>query len=567
MLGQTKAAGGGNREPPEPGAYPARFIPLSLKLIGALLAALLLTFGLLGFVNVRLHRRHLERATLAAAERISDTIKRSASYHMLRNDRDAVYQSIRTIGAEPGIEKIRIFDSGGHIGYSTDPAEINRQVDMRAEACYACHSQAEPLRMLNRPDRFRIYKVDHERVLGVINPIENQPACSNADCHAHPASQKILGVLDTNLSLRQTDADLRESTLQMIAYTVVFMIGFAVLSWLLVWRVVHKPVKALTRGTERLMKGELGYQIPLTSDDEVGELANSFNQMSLRLREANEEVTAWARTLEERVEEKVVELNQANEQMLHVEKMASIGKLAAVVAHEVNNPLSGILTYARLLTKRIDRGELVENCDPQKRGDTRQCLELIASESRRCGDLVRDLLTFSRSRPMNLAWADLNPIAERCVRIVQHQLEMNNIQWQVELEPELPLVHCDAAQIEQVLLALIMNAIDAMPRGGNLYMRTRALLASRSVELQVRDDGSGIAPDLLPKLFEPFNTTKEAGRGVGLGLAISKGIIERHLGEIAVDSQAGRGTCFHIFLPLDAAHAGRSPKHEAAVGT
>jgi two-component system NtrC family sensor kinase len=404
-------------------------------------------------------------------------------------------------------------------------------------------------------------------VLGVINPIENQPACSNADCHAHPASQKILGVLDTNLSLRQTDADLRESTLQMIAYTVVFMIGFAVLSWLLVWRVVHKPVKALTRGTERLMKGELGYQIPLTSDDEVGELANSFNQMSLRLREANEEVTAWARTLEERVEEKVVELNQANEQMLHVEKMASIGKLAAVVAHEVNNPLSGILTYARLLTKRIDRGELVENCDPQKRGDTRQCLELIASESRRCGDLVRDLLTFSRSRPMNLAWADLNPIAERCVRIVQHQLEMNNIQWQVELEPELPLVHCDAAQIEQVLLALIMNAIDAMPRGGNLYMRTRALLASRSVELQVRDDGSGIAPDLLPKLFEPFNTTKEAGRGVGLGLAISKGIIERHLGEIAVDSQAGRGTCFHIFLPLDAAHAGRSPKHEAAVGT
>jgi two-component system NtrC family sensor kinase len=167
---------------------------------------------------------------------------------------------------------------------------------------------------------------------------------------------------------------------------------------------------------------------------------------------------------------------------------------------------------------------------------------------------------------MNLTWVELNPIVDRCVKLVQHQLEMSGIQHQAELAGDLPPVHCDGAQIEQVLLALIMNAIDAMPRGGNLWLRTRSLPQSNQVELQVRDDGSGIAPDLLPKLFEPFVTTKESGRGVGLGLAISKGIIERHEGQIEVESEVGRGTCFYIFLPVDAAKAITGKRQTNAAG-
>jgi two-component system NtrC family sensor kinase len=523
-------------------------------LIALLLGALLITFGLLGYANIRLHRQHLERATLMAAERVSDTIKHSASYHMLRNDRDALYSTMRTIAAEPGIVSIRIFDSSGRVGFSTDSAEIGRRVNMREEACYACHSQAAPLSRLNRPDRFRIYRASGSRVLGIINPIENRPACSNAECHAHPASQQILGVLDTNLSLQQTDANLRESTWKMTIYTLLAVIGISLVSWAFIWRLIYRPVAALTAGTERLMEGDLGFQIPLTSGDEMGELADSFNLMSLRLRDANEEITSWARTLEDRVEQKATELNKAHEQIVQVEKMASIGKLAAVVAHEVNNPLSGILTYAKLLKRWIDRGELSGD-NEDKLGEARQCLDLIESESRRCGDLVRNLLTYSRSSPINLTWADLNPIAERCLLLVQPQLEMNNIQWEADLDPELPPVHCDGAQMEQVLLVLVMNAIDAMPRGGNLLLRTRYLAAAGKVELQVRDDGSGIDPELLPKLFEPFVTTKEVGKGVGLGLAVSKGIVARHQGQIEVESEYGRGTCFHVFLPVDAAGA------------
>ncbi|HVP51681.1 MAG TPA: ATP-binding protein [Terriglobales bacterium] len=521
---------------------------LSARLIALLLAGMVVIFALLGYLNIRLHRQNLEEAALLSAERMSDVVKRATTYHMLRNDREALYRSIDTMANEPGVVRIRIFNQEGRISFSSDPAEVNTYVDKRAEACYACHAQARPLTKLNRPDRFRIFKPNGHRVLGIITPIENQPSCSTAECHAHPADQQVLGVLDTNVSLARADTNLRESSLRMLVYTLVAMALIAVLSGIFVWRVVHIPVKKLTAGTERLAHGQLGYQLDIVSRDELGELALSFNQMSRQLREAREETDAWAQTLEARVEEKTRELKHAHEQVMQSEKMASIGKLAATVAHEINNPLAGILTYAKLLRKWLDR----ERWDAQRRDEVRSSLELIESESRRCGDIVRNLLSFSRSAPMNLQWADLNQVVDRCLRLVQHQTELSNVQLQRQLAEDLPQVQCDPAQIEQLLLALMINAIEAMPHGGNLWVRSRMVPQIGSVQLEVQDDGVGIPADILPNLFEPFFTTKERGHGVGLGLAISKGIVERHRGRIDVDSKPGQGTKFIVTLPVDA---------------
>jgi len=521
---------------------------LSARLILLLLAGMVVIFALLGYLNIRLHRQNLEEAALLSAERMSDVVIRATSYHMLRNDRDALYQSITTMAREPGVVRIRIFNQEGKISFSSDAAEVNTYVDKKAEACYGCHAQAQPLAKLNRPDRFRIFKPSGARVLGIVTPIENQPSCSTAECHAHPAEQQVLGVLDTNVSLARADANLRASSLLMGAYTVVAVVLIAVLTGIFVWRMVHIPVKKLTAGTERLAHGQLGYQLDIVSRDELGELALSFNQMSRQLREAREEADAWAQTLEARVEDKTRELKHAHQAVMQSEKMASIGKLAATVAHEVNNPLAGILTYAKLLRKWLDR----DGWSAQRRDEVRGSLELIESESRRCGEIVRNLLTFSRSAPMNLQWVDLNQVIDRCVRLVQHQTELNNVQLQPQMAEELPQVQCDAAQIEQLLLALIMNAIDALPHGGNLWVRSRMLPEIGAVQLEVQDDGFGIPESILPNLFEPFFTTKEKGHGVGLGLAISKGIVERHRGRIDVDSKPGQGTKFTISLPVDA---------------
>jgi two-component system NtrC family sensor kinase len=556
---------------------------LSAKLNVLLLGAMVAIFALLGYLNVRLHRQHLEQITLQSAERVGDVIRHSTTDYMLRNDREGLYRSIQTMASEPGMEKIRIFDKEGRITYTTDPAELNHVVDKRGEACYACHAQSQPLARLNRPDRFRIYRnAGGTRVLGIITPIENQPACSNAACHAHHAEEQILGVLDTDLSLQKADVQVAESSRRMITYTACALLLIAPMSWFFVWRIVGVPVTALRRGTERLAAGDLGYQIDVRSRDEIGELADSFNDMSRQLQSEHNQNLAWTRTLEQRVEQKTRELKRAHEHALHTEKMASIGKMAAVLAHEINNPLSGIITYAKLLRKWMDRPETeTDRPEPDRleknghtvdgtAGHTRRqeicdSLDLIASESRRCGELVRNLLTFSRATPMNLQATDLNQVIERSLRLMQHQLDLASIHVQLQLHPVLPQCVCDAAQIEQVLLALVMNAMDAMPQGGNLWLSTSASREHSHIRIVVRDDGTGIAPEILPQLFEPFLTTKETGRGVGLGLAISHSILERHNGTIEVESEVGRGTTFTITLPWDAeAGDAASPAETAA---
>jgi two-component system NtrC family sensor kinase len=521
---------------------------ISVKLLLLLLVTLVATFAILGYLNIRLHRRHLEAQTLTAAERMSDVIKRSTSSYMMRNDRNGLYDMMSTMADQPGVVRLRIINPEGRISFSTDPNEVAQSVDKTAEACYGCHAQAQPLTRLNRPDRFRIFRASSkERVLGIITPIENNASCANAECHAHPVSQQILGVLDTDLSLARADADNARGSQLMLIYTAAASIIIAVLSSVFIWKIVHRPLKQLKRGTERLRAGDLGYQIDVAYDDEIGEVSSSFNSMSYELFCARQEITSWARTLEERVEEKTRELRRAHEQMLQAERMVAIGKLAAVVAHEINNPLAGILTYAKLIRRWFEKGIVGE----ERNKEVIDSLDLIAGESRRCGDLVKNLLTFSRTSPISLERADINSIIERCVKLIEHKSELAAIQLQVDLATDLPPVYCDAAQIEQVLLALCMNAIDAMPRGGNLWLKS-ARLNDTEIQFSVRDDGVGIPESVLHNLFEPFMTTKEVGKGVGLGLAISKGVVDRHGGGIEVESKPGQGTTFRITLPVDA---------------
>ena len=519
---------------------------LATKLTACVVGSMALLLGLYGYWHLRLWRLSQQEMVFQSADRNSDIIWRSIRYSMLRNQREEVFHIINTIGHEPGISRIRIFNNEGQITFSTDAKEVGQFVDKKAEACYACHAQAQPLTRLNRPDRLRIYKApDSTRILGLIQPIENEPDCSNAACHAHSARDQVLGVLDTNLSLAAVDQVVARSQRQIAVFTIASIILLSLISAGLIRITVHKPVRRLTAATRHVAEGELDHSLPVDSGDELGSLAASFNRMTEQLKRAQEENQEWTHTLEARVQEKTVELERAYHRLVQSEKMASLGKLAAVVAHEINNPLAGILTYSKLVSRLVDKG--LEN--EARRKDAKTDLQEIEEESRRCGTIVKYLLTFARQVPFNPQKNDLGEVVERCLLLVGHQCELQQVEVESRLDPKTPAIYCDAGQIQQVLLALLMNAVQAMPQGGRLKVETSYQAERGEARITVSDEGMGIPEDVLPHIFEPFFTTKAEGKGVGLGLAIAFGIVQQHRGNIEVLSTPQKGTTFTVTLP------------------
>lgn len=516
---------------------------IGAKLFIVLLASLLLIGGLVGYFSFTAHRHDLEEITVLIGGRVGEVIRRSTSYHMMHNDREAMHEILRALSDEPGVQSVRIMDRQGRVRYSTEPEDIDVQLDIRSPVCASCHAGSNEV-SLSQETRFRVFKHGDERVLSIVSPIMNTPGCASGDCHAHPTEHNLLGVLETNVSLAGADARLEQGARTLLSYSLAGLLVIILISALFVWRFVQVPVAALKKGTEKLAKGELGYQIDWRSQDELGDLAISFNGMSRQIQEARREITRWNETLEERVEVKTAELGQAHDQMMQAEKMASLGKMAAVVAHEINNPLSAILTYTKLIRRWIQSAPVV----PARKDEMCESLQLIESESRRCGELVKNLLSFARASHVNMQQVQPNEIVRTCIQLVRYRLELGNINLQLDLG-DVPEIYADGGQVEQLLLAMIMNAIDAMLHGGNLFIGTASVVDGAAVRIVIRDDGVGIPEEVLSRLFEPFVTTKESGKGVGLGLAISKTIVERHGGRIDVDSAVGRGTAFTITLP------------------
>jgi two-component system, NtrC family, sensor kinase len=511
---------------------------LAAKLAICLVASTAAFFALFGFLNIRSQRRHSEELVQQSAENISEVILRSTDYEMLHNNRDALSNIIQEIGRQPGIDGIHILSKDGRIALSTDAAEIGHAVDKNAEACRGCHARNLSLAELPASDRVRIFQSARgQRALGVIRPIVNQPKCSDAACHAHAPSQRVLGVLEANVSLGRVDAQTAEYQAYLIWMLVGAVVLISLVSAVFVWAVVYRPVKELTRGTRRVADGDLEYRIPLLSGDELGDLAVSFNKMTA-------EVAGVQAEIEERVRVKTAELERAHTAIVRSEKLASIGKLAATVAHEINNPLFGILTYARLILRDVEKTEISskdEVCDQ---------LRTIERESRRCGDLVKNLLTFARQAPSHREANDARTLVDRAVSLVRHKLELQGIELVEKLAADAPPIYCDASQVQQVVLVLLVNAAEAMPAGGRLELSTEVDPNGESVRIRVRDTGAGIPPDVLPQIFDPFFTTKEDQQRTGLGLAVARSIVEQHGGEIAVQSSPGEGTEFTVALPV-----------------
>ncbi len=304
---------------------------------------------------------------------------------------------------------------------------------------------------------------------------------------------------------------------------------------------ITKPIKELVFATRKVAGGDLTYQVKRISNDEIGELARSFNKMTESLSQAEQELMGFAKTLEDKVHERTLELENAQRQLLRSEKLASLGKMAAGVAHEINNPLTAVLTFSKLMLDDLDK-------DDERRED----LETIVGETLRCRDIVRGLLDFSRETTSEKKPRSINRIIENTLSLVKNQATFQDITIERHLEevPEIPL---DEAKMKQVFMNMFLNAAEAMSGHGTLTISTRQEQGALTV--RIKDTGCGIPREHLNKLFDPFFTTKKVGKGTGLGLAVTYGIVKSHEGTFKVNSEVGKGTEFIIAFPLRSAEA------------
>jgi len=502
----------------------------------------------LAYATISIQKSTLMEHMEASALRISDMIARSTRHSMLLNQKDDVHEIIRSIGRDPEIEGIRVYNKLGEVVFATDRKDLGTRVDLNAEACVNCHV-GERLEAPQTRQLIRIFsQPEHGRVLGMIHPIRNEAECSSADCHAHPASKTILGVLDVKMSLESVDTNLEATTRQLMTVSILSVLLVALTSGLFILFVVQRPVRKLMAGMRMVSSGELGHRLRDTSRTELGQLGRAFDTMAEEVARARAEVTAWAATLEKRVKEKTEALEKTHRQMAHVEKMASLGTLSSTVAHELNNPLEGILTFAKLLIKRIQKSALTQG---EKESFT-QDLQLIADEAARSGTIVKNLLVFSRWGAVAFRTTKIRTIVERCLLMVNHHARVNGVELRTTC-PDGAEIECDPGQIHQLLIALLVNGIEAIPppaeRKKPAVVELDVSLSNEHATILVRDSGVGMTEEIKAHIFEPFFTTKSEGKGVGLGLAIAYGIVERHRGVIEVESEVGRGTLFAVTLP------------------
>jgi two-component system, NtrC family, sensor kinase len=511
-------------------------------------------FALLTYATVNVQQSQLMENVILSASRVSDVIARSMRYGMMLNRKEDIHNIIASIGGEPGIEGIRIYNKQGEIIFGTIPADLHTAVDMNAEACVICHSTAGLETPTSPHDRLsRIFSNPNgERVLGLITPIRNEAQCANGVCHAHPATKTILGVLDVKMSLGQVDRRLTESRNQLILLSTIAVLFTSLASGIFIWFVVRRPVSKLMAGMDLVAAGHLDHRLEAGSRDELGQLARTFNDMTEDLSRAKHELTSWSATLEQKVKEKTADVERVHKNMIRVEKMASLGNLASTVAHELNNPLEGILTFARLIMKRIRKLDIPETTTQTILDE----LRLVADEAQRSGNIVKNLLAFSRQRGSAFHTTGLQPILDRCVLLMNHHAEMQNVRIEASCTVA-EGIDCDPNQIQQMLIALMVNAVEAMSANemsrpsdeGLLRVSIAPVPGNETVELVVSDTGSGMDEETKVNIFEPFYTTKSEGKGVGLGLAVVYGIVQRHNGSIEVESKVGRGTVFTVTLP------------------
>ncbi|MFZ4520422.1 MAG: sensor histidine kinase [Bacteroidales bacterium] len=483
------------------------------------------------------------------------SIVEGALYHsMLENDKGSLQNTLDVINTLPGIDEVNMYDSDDELVYSSIDSDTNNSHSN--PNCISCHESIKSM-FPGKEKEYKIVDVESDckmvqndnqsRHLLLRTPILNEKSCYINACHAHKATDIMLGSLVIKIPLHDLDAAVKKSSVEFFLLAIfITLILFSVLIFFTRKR-IKDPLNALIKVSIAVANGDKTTRVELKPNqlDDMRMVSLAFNDMLDNLQAANDELENWSQQLEYKVQKKSEELGAAQNELMHIERLASLGKLSSSVAHEINNPLSGILIYTKLLYKQLSNPELNDT----KRDSMLKHLKMIENETKRCGDIVKGLLDFSRKDHDDFEPKHLHEILQDTFELMAHPMKIANIIFVSDFSAKTDLIYCSPNQIKQACMAMLVNASEAARDNGEILMKTRNP-DDESICFEISDNGLGIAPEDIPHIFEPFFSTKQDASGIGLGLAIVHGIIQNHKGKIQVKSELGLGTTLVVTIPV-----------------
>ncbi len=472
---------------------------------------------------------------------------------MLENDQSSLQEILDQINSMSGIDNVSMYDSNNNLAYTSILDESTNHSD---PDCISCHEDLNKMFSPNEKS-YRIVDANSECVMNpkngnvrnllVKSPILNNPSCSTTDCHAHSPNEKVLGSLIIKMPLQGLDNALKESTTDY--FLLASILTFFLIMFLIFFtnKKIKSPLNEIIKASEAVARGDKSKRLPVKIDQlsDMRLVSIAFNEMLDNLQTATLELENWSQQLEYKVQKKSEELGHVQNELINIERIASLGKLSLSVAHEINNPLSGILVYAKLIHKQLSN----QNLNQDKINNMLKNLKLIESETKRCGDIVKGLLDFSRKGQDGFEQKHVDEILKDTFDLLEHTMKIKDIHFISDLSAKKDLISCSPNQIKQTCLAIFVNATEAVGENGEITVRTMNQ-DENQIRIEISDNGVGIAEEDIPHIFEPFFSTKTKTSGIGLGLSIVHGIIQSHNGKVEVKSKRGIGTTISIILPL-----------------
>lgn len=472
---------------------------------------------------------------------------------MLENDRTSLQGTLDVINTMSGIDEVNLYDLKNNLVYSSISNDTTNHSDPN---CISCHKNFNTM-FSAKEKSYRIIDVNSEcsmnhnnnnsRHLLIKSPILNRKSCYTSSCHAHSPDEEVLGSLIIKMPLGGLDTALEKSTTNYFLLASFLTVLLLLFLFFFTRKKIKNPLNEIIKASEAVAKGDRSTRLEIKPHQlsDMRMVSHAFNDMLDNLQTANNELHNWSQQLEYKVQKKSEELGQAQKELINVERIASLGKLSLSVAHEINNPLSGILIYAKLIQKQLGSQDL----DPVKKELMLKNLKLIENETKRCGDIVKGLLDFSRKDQDGFEPKHLQEILLETYELMSHPMKIANVNFISDFSAKSDLIYCSPNQIKQACIGILVNASEAVSENGEVLFRT-SNPDEDHVRIEISDNGVGISEEDISHIFEPFFSTKENVSGIGLGLAIVHGIIQSHKGKTEVKSERGKGTTLSITLPL-----------------